>query len=72
MWLIVGILPKTLHGVYVWDEIHYLDMIENLVAAMWDGLDMVVKMKWIVRCSFYKNSCMGPDKRLEGNRAWCE
>lgn len=72
MWLIAGILPKTLHGGYAWDEIHYLDMIENWVAAVWDGLDMVVKMKWIVRYSFYKNSCMCPEKRLEGNRARCE
>ena len=34
MWLIAVILPKTLHVGYVWDEIHYLDMIENLVAAV--------------------------------------
>ena len=29
MCLIAGILPKVLPGGYVWDEIHYLDMIEN-------------------------------------------
>lgn len=72
MCLIAGILPKVLPGGYVWDEIHYLDMIENWVAAVWDGLDMVGKMKWIVKYPFYKNRCMCPEKRLEVNRAICE